>query len=118
MTKLLPSFILVGLMGLTKGFLFDMDLNLHAGLEKGNQIPVGSGSYLRDSFRKNVLVPGFLSCEGRTEVQQKIRYDHRKSFSRGNFGFNDWNWGINTQIEEPTKRYYHFEKQRGSLKCM
>ena len=71
MTKLLPCVILVGLMGLTKGFLFDMDLNLHARLKKGNQIPVGSGGYLRDSFRKNVLVPGFRA------VEEELRYNRR-----------------------------------------
>ena len=73
MTKLLPCVILVGLMGLTKGFIFNMDLDLHTALEKGNQIPVGSGGYLRDSFRKNVLVPGFRAVE--EELRSNRRSD-------------------------------------------
>ena len=70
MTKFLLCNILVGL---TNGFLFNMDLNLHAGLEKGNQIPVGSSGYLRDSFRKNVLVPGFRAVE--EELRSNRRSD-------------------------------------------
>ena len=48
-----------------------MDLNLHAGLEKGNTIPVGSGSYLRDSFRKQVLIPAFRWVEEELESNRK-----------------------------------------------
>ena len=70
MTKFLLCYFLVGL---TNGFLFDMDLKLHAGLEKGNQIPVGSGGYLRNSFRKNVLVPGFRAVE--KELRSNRRSD-------------------------------------------
>ena len=43
MTKLLPFAILVSLISLSKGFIFNMDLDLHAALEKGNQITFGSG---------------------------------------------------------------------------
>ena len=68
MTKYL-SFCLFD--GLTNGFLFDMDLNLHVGLEKGNTIPIGTGGYLRDSFRKQVLVPAFQSVEEELKSNRK-----------------------------------------------
>ena len=70
MTKCLLCCLLVGL---TNAFLFDMDLNLHTGLEKGNTIPAGSGSYLRDSIRKQVLVPAFRAVE--EELKSKRRSD-------------------------------------------
>ena len=70
MTKCLLCCLLVGL---PNAFLFDMDLNLHAGLDKGNTIPVGSGSYLRDSFRKQVLVPAFRAVE--EELKSNRRSD-------------------------------------------
>ena len=73
MTKLLPFAILVSLISLSKGFIFNMDLDLHTALEKGNQIPFGSGGYLRDSFRKNVLVPGFRAVE--EELRSNRRSD-------------------------------------------
>ena len=48
-----------------------MDLNLHAGLEKGNTIPIGTGGYLRDSFRRQVLVPAFRSVQEELKSNRK-----------------------------------------------
>ena len=68
MTKCLLCCLLVGL---TNAFLFYLDLNHHAGLENGNTIPAGSGSYLRDSFRNQVLVPAFKA------VEEELKYNRR-----------------------------------------
>ena len=63
MTKFLLCYILVGL---TNGFLFDMDLNLHARLEKGNQILVGSGGYTvvrSQNISVSFVVLQAITCE-------------------------------------------------------
>ena len=44
----------------------------HAGLEKGNTIPVGSRGYLRDSFRKQVLIPAFRSVKEELKYKRKL----------------------------------------------
>jgi hypothetical protein len=54
-----------------EAFLFDLDLNLHGSLQKGNALAAQSGAYLKDSFRSSVLVPAF------GEIIQELKANKR-----------------------------------------
>ena len=57
----------------SQAFIFNLDLQLHGALTKGNPLAVQAGPYLKDSFRKGVLVPAFASVV--QELKQNKRDD-------------------------------------------
>ena len=69
-TKLVISCLLTGA-GLCNGFLFDLNLDLHAGLQRGGKIEGGSGQYLQDDFCKNVLIPAFYNIQKALEENKR-----------------------------------------------
>ena len=47
-------------MTMTHAYFWDLDFSLHAALLRGNQLPTQTGSYLKDSFRVDVMLPAVL----------------------------------------------------------
>ena len=63
--------ILLCLIQLGQSYFWDLELDLHGSLKRGNQLPVQTGGYLKDSFRSSVLIPTFQEIIRSLKEQRK-----------------------------------------------
>ena len=65
--------ILLCLIQLGQSYFWDLKLDLHGSLKRGNQLPLQTGGYLKDSFRSSVLIPTFQ------EIIRKLKEQRREN---------------------------------------
>ena len=58
---------------LGQSYFFDLELDLHGSLKRGNQLPYQTGGYLKDSFRLSVLILTFK------EIIRKLKEQRREN---------------------------------------
>ena len=63
--------ILLCLIQLGQSYFWDLELDLHGSLKRGNQLPVQTGGYLKDSFCSSVLIPTFQEIIRSLKEQRK-----------------------------------------------
>ena len=56
---------------LGQSYFYDLELNLHGSLKRGNQLPLQTGGYLKDSFHSSVLIPTFQEIIRRLKEQRR-----------------------------------------------
>ena len=63
-------------MTMAHAYFWDLDFSLHVALLRGNQLPTQSGSYLKDSFRMDVVLPAVQKIVETLKHQRRANILH------------------------------------------
>ena len=71
--ELLGLYCIITCIQNVEGYFWDLDIGIHAGLQRGNGLSKQTGSYLQDSFRTNVIAPTIL------QIVDSLKKEHREN---------------------------------------